>query len=324
MREGAYPPEPAPESLLAFIYRLASCGPLIAPRQPAADAQDERPTIVPALPSDASTDTPVLSTSSQCPEPPCMPKRGGEPASLDDLIRGECACTLRPAALFVAWNGVIVLTYTGFPPPLVRLKRALNESATLGLPKENFGSKWPKTTLAATNDPLDPLSLDEFKALKALCNQHTAKIFEHSVRSTSVRATCLTVTKYNRRGLEAEGRIETRAVPLAAPIPEPEVPGFEEGPSSEERARVTSVLSEWDDEAAYLPRVVAEGARISTYREASPSGTTLVAFLDEGEAESAALAASLSAFRLAVNERFPGRFAWLRQESLHVTVRALS
>ena len=181
-------------------------------------------------------------------------------------------------------------------------------------------SQWPKTTLGATNDGIAPLSLTELLDLKKLCNQHTARLFELSVRATSVRVHSLTISSYTRRGLEADGRTESRGVPLEAPA-SADVEGFEEGPSAEERTRVASVLSEWDDEPAYLLRVVADGSRISTYREASSSGTSLVAFLRDA---APSLSTAFATFRSAVDVRFPGRFAWLADESLHVTVRALA
>ena len=64
----------------------------------------------------------------------------------------DCApATLIPETFFVAWNGVLTLVYEGFPPGLAGAKAALAEQG-LPLKKENFGSKWPKTTLGAVKD----------------------------------------------------------------------------------------------------------------------------------------------------------------------------
>ena len=95
-----------------------------------------------------------------------------------------------------------------------------------------------------------------------------------------------------------------------------------DAPSVAETSRVDRVLSEWDDVAEYLPRVNAPGSRISSYREASPAGATLVSFLRLSE-EPGELARLLTAFRQAVETLLPGRYAWLSDESLHCTVRAL-
>ena len=92
-------------------------------------------------------------------------------------------------------------------------------------------------------------------------------------------------------------------------------------PSEEELERVRGVLSEWDDVETYLPKVNAPGSRIGSYREASPSGSTLVAFLN---APPPPLLEALRAFRAAVDAALPaGRYAWLDEASLHCTVRAI-
>ncbi len=55
----------------------------------------------------------------------------------------------------------------GFPPALVRLKQELDKRHG-SLPKENPGSKWPKTSLGAVRDKcrLNPQQLD---ALLRIC-----------------------------------------------------------------------------------------------------------------------------------------------------------
>jgi len=66
------------------------------------------------------------------------------------------------------------------------------------------------------------------------------------------------------------------------------------------------------------------GSRISSYRHASPAGATLVTFLaTSGGDQWASVLRQLRAFRESVDGAFPGRFAWLAEESLHCTLRAL-
>jgi len=66
------------------------------------------------------------------------------------------------------------------------------------------------------------------------------------------------------------------------------------------------------------------GSRISSYRHASPAGATLVTFLaTSGGDQWASILRQLRAFRESVDGAFPGRFAWLAEESLHCTLRAL-
>ena len=251
---------------------------------------------------------------------------GFDASRVRTLIRGIVpTCRLIPSSYFIAWNGVIVLVYAGFPPPIASLKASLNDPSN-GFPfrKEGFGSKWPKTTLGALRDDATPLTLEELARLRALCVEHASGLFDLRVPLTS-----LSLVKYKARGLEAGPERKCSVIPLTAStravgsssssITSP--PLHNDQPSEEEASRVSSVLSEWSDLDEYLPKVNAAGSRMSTYREASPSGSTLVSFLELRPASE--LAKRLNAFRLAVEALLPARYAWLSDESLHCTVRAL-
>ena len=216
------------------------------------------------------------------------------------LVRGD-RCVLRPQTYFVAWNGVLALVYEGFPPVLAGIKARLNEED--GLPPENFGSRWPKTTLAALHDDAPPLSLAELTSLRALCEEYASKL------SLRVPVSSLSSVSYDQRGLESVR--ERSDVALGSDVDDSE-------PSDAEQARVRGVLDEWSDLEAYLPRVNAPGSRIGSYREASPQGSTLVAFIGASE-----LRELVAQFRSAVDALLPGRYAWLDDASLHCTVRAL-
>ena len=221
------------------------------------------------------------------------------------------ACLLRPSSFFAAWAGVLCLAFTGWPPSLASLKAALN--AAPGLRPEAAGSRWPKATLAATADGAPPLTLAELRALRALCESHGGAL-RALCEAAPVAVDALSLVRYEQRGLEARGAPAARALPLAQP---PDAAR----PSAAEAARVEATLGEWEGERleAYLEGANRLGARIGSYREGSPRGATLVAFLDaEG-----ALAAALDAFQGEVDARFPGRFEWLDRGSLHATVRGL-
>ena len=217
----------------------------------------------------------------------------------EQLVRGD-RCVLRPQTYFVAWNGVLALVYDGFPPVLAGIKARLNEED--GLPPENFGSRWPKTTLAALHDDAPPLSLPELTSLRALCEEHALQL------SLRVPVSSLSVVSYDQRGLESVR--ERSDVALGSAVDDSE-------PSDAERERVRGVLDEWSDLEAYLPRVNAPGSRISSYRESSPQGSTLVAFIGASE-----LRELVAQFRSAVDALLPGRYVWLAPASLHVTLRA--
>ena len=220
--------------------------------------------------------------------------------SFEALVRGD-RCVLRPQTYFVAWNGVLALVYDGFPPVLAGIKARLNEEDAL--PPENFGSRWPKTTLAALQDDAPPLSLAELTSLRALCEEYALKL------SLRVPVERLSFVSYDQRGLESVR--ERSDVALGSDVDDSE-------PSDAEQARVRGVLDEWSDLEAYLPRVNQPGSRISSYREASPQGSTLVAFIGASE-----LREVVAQFRAAVDALLPGRYAWLDDASLHCTVRAL-
>ena len=216
------------------------------------------------------------------------------------LVQGD-SCVLRPRTYFVAWNGVLTLVYDGFPPVLAGIKARLNEEDDL--PPENFGSRWPKTTLAALQDDAPPLSLAELTRLRALCEEYASQL------SLRVPVSSLSFVSYDQRGLESGS---TRSdVALGSAVDDSE-------PSDAEQARVRGVLDEWSDLETYLPRVNAPGSRISSYRESSPAGQTLVAFVGTTELQDL-----VAQFRSAVDALLPGRYAWLDDASLHCTVRAL-
>ena len=216
------------------------------------------------------------------------------------LVRGD-GCVLRPQTYFVAWNGVLALVYAGFPPVLAGIKARLNEEGALA--PENFGSRWPKTTLAALHDDAPPLSLAELTSLRALCEEHASKL------SLRVPVSSLSFVSYDQRGLESG--VTRSDVALGSAVDDAE-------PSDADQARVRGVLDEWSDLEAYLPRVNAPGSRIGSYRESSPQGSTLVAFIGASE-----LRELVAQFRPAVDALLPGRYAWLDDASLHCTVRAL-
>ena len=214
------------------------------------------------------------------------------------------ACALEASGFFLAWQGVLVLTFTGWPPPLARLKQELNESQ--GLQAEGAGSRWPKCTLAATRDGAPPLTLAQLSDLRALCFEHSAALRCLAAGARSLPVSALGLCTYQWRCLEAAGAPQVQAMPLAEPVdPSP--------PTEAEAARVAATLGEWEGDllAQYLDGANRAGSRLSSYREASPPGATLVAFLG-----GAWLRGALEGFAGAVEALLPGRFAFLQPSSL--------
>ena len=246
------------------------------------------------------------------------------------------ACYLRPhptCCIFVSWNGCIVLVFDGFPPPLVQAKtRIENNSARLHLKEENFGSKWPKTTLGAVLDGADELSPEQFKTLKNICHKYSKKIIgdqpvslDNGPASHGIKIATLSLVEYRQRGLE--GLCEQIDVSLddfttnnyshSDDVKEDSITST---PSEEEKSRVNSVISEWNNEEAYLPKVNAPGSRINSYRQVC-NGCSCVAFIHSTLPKH--IRSLLSEFRDAVDQAFPGRYGWLDETSLHCTLRSL-
>ena len=222
-------------------------------------------------------------------------------------------CVLYPHstnALFVAWNGVLVLVYNGFPPAMTHAKQVIARSVP-HLKRENFGSQWPKTTLAAVQDDADPLLLDDLQRLKRICMDYSSRIA--SEMSHPIPIQTLSAVHYSCRSLEKlDSRVDialgnAKAVDIA---------------TQEEKAVVDSVVGEWNSNnlTAYLAKVNAPGSRISSYREESHAGATCVAFLHPLPGQ---IRNHIASFREAVEEQFPGRYAWLQEESWHCTLRSL-
>jgi hypothetical protein len=224
------------------------------------------------------------------------------------------ACYLRlhpDCPLFVARNGVIVMAYDGFPPSLIQVKEKLEESLEEStyhpnpnpnpnpnpkLKKENFGSKWPKTTLAAVFDNASELTCEELIRLKQLCYYYGQQFHTNNNNSSNnnnnnksdnnndndiIRINKLSFVNYECRSLEKlNSRIDISL----------KNNGFDfTNPSNKEREIVNSVINEWsssDDSSnsnnnnnnnnsnnevgiaeEYLSKVNQPGSRMNTYRQ---------------------------------------------------------
>ena len=174
------------------------------------------------------------------------------------------ACYLRPhpkCSLFVTWNGCIVFVYDGFPPPLVQAKTRIenNNNAALHLKEENFGSKWPKTTLGAVLDGADELSPEQFKALKNICHKYSKQIIrdelvslDNGPASHGIKISTLSLVEYRQRGLESlceqiDVSLDDSTTNYSHPDDDKE-DIIHSTPSEEENCRLNGVISEWNDE----------------------------------------------------------------------------
>lgn len=236
--------------------------------------------------------------------------------SLEGIIRSTPACELQPLSFFVSWSGVLTLAYSGFPPALAALKASIS-SCFQSLPRENPGSKWPKTSLGCLKEGRR-LSEEQLELLKRICSEANENLADF-VQSTPppVCVQQLSVVVYESRSLEC--RISQHNVNLA--------PQHDPSPASEQEQRhVASVLAEAED-PNYWFHASKDGNREKHYR--GPAlGVTLVHDLcldnsTEHQSASDILHGAITAFRDLVDQQLPDMYTWFADSSLHITLRSI-
>ncbi|KAL0029394.1 hypothetical protein WJX77_004302 [Trebouxia sp. C0004] len=212
----------------------------------------------------------------------------------------------------------IGLHYRGFSPALAGLKQELN-SKNPELPRENPGSKWPKTSFGALKDN-QRLTPEHLSVLLKLC-----RIFNESLQTEAKKLLVdhLLIVIYKCRSLEKY--LELLKVPLSS-----EDQLDDSMPSQQEQDNVQAVLQE-ADHPSYWVSASRDGNRESHYR--GPAlGCTLVASLGGQTTftnktldhnKGTQLTEVINQFRQQVDQSLPGMYAWFDDGSLHVTIRAL-
>ncbi|KAL6073318.1 DUF4743 domain-containing protein [Balamuthia mandrillaris] len=256
---------------------------------------------------------------------------------LEELLRSTSSGTFLPYRFFIAWNGVPVLVYRGYPRPFVHLKQQVT-AAFSELRKESPGSLVPKTTLGAISQTAPPLSLAQLQQLKQICalfeerfslsqqeSEEENKEERKQLRKCKVKAKKLSIVTYCNRSLEKVMSCQTISLK--------EEERGEEGEEDKEAKvddNVVEMIKEWNEEEVYLQRVNCCNEeskhfpnREEHYRE-SKMGVTLVCYLQHQQTESKGLLAVIREFRKAVDDVFgKGFFVWFEEDALHVTLRGL-
>lgn len=192
----------------------------------------------------------------------------------------------------------------GFPAALLDLKARLTANVQ-GLPSEQPGSLWPKTSLGCLHDR-QRLTPDQLRVLLDLCAKHSADLA--SAASLRVRDAQLVV--HQCRSLERT--LSVQSVPLR-----PAREGEGALPPREQEERVASILAE-SGAPDYWFAASRDGNRRAHYADAH-LGVTLVHFLVGPEE----LLAAVRRFRRAVDAALPGTYHWFDDAALHVTIRAV-
>jgi hypothetical protein len=225
--------------------------------------------------------------------------------------------SLTPKSFFISWNGVLVLLFDGFPPALEQFKLQLNNECDLsGYKAENFGSQWAKVTLAFVNDSsgVKPLSLDEFRKLKQICLEGSSCFAKEDCK---IPVRNVSLVEYKWRSLEQVKQRQEFELSLSSSVGDGI--GHDEEVSAGQEAKTGSVFAEWNDEEVYLPNVNVVGA---PYRESlAIHGLTCVSFLDVRSVP--CIWQAICMLRDKIDAEFRGRYEWMRDDSLHCTIRAM-
>ena len=216
-----------------------------------------------------------------------------------DLTAGR----LYPYQFFIAWHGVITITFRCFPDSLLTLKDRLNQSKFNFAP-ENDGSRWPKITLAALS-PTKRLGKEELSLLNNCCMQFSERV--SSLAPLVARQ--LSIVHYAQQSLEKctdqrqlslkdESDFSQALPPLQAEV----------------EKLFASKVGGGDDQREQ--KILAVGRNASHYRMLT-DGVSLVFAAPHVYQDTIAL------LQQDVSKILPNHYEWFKPESRHLTVRAL-
>lgn len=225
---------------------------------------------------------------------------------LDAIVRRETLTVMRPHAFFVAWSGVLVLSFEGFSATLLRIKANIDK-ALPHLPPENPGSRWPKITLAALNDDRT-LTADEVCALADVCKQWDKRLQNEA---EALRVDELMALVFGNRSTAV--RLFTHRIPL---LGQPGASHDDSPPATHRKHVQTIVAPLHDDVDTYVPDVQRAGHRASHYRTPWREATLMV---DASRSDMS----YIRGFKAAVEACLPGYYEWFPASSRHITVRRL-
>lgn len=248
---------------------------------------------------------------------------------LAKAVRNTPPCYLQPYHFFVSWQGVLTLAYGGFPPALETLKGCLQQLHP-GLPNENPGARWPKTSLGCLKEKTR-LDQEQLQRLIDVCKRCTRALAAEPGLQQGVLIDSASVVLFECRSLER--CVARQHIPMhgSAPPDQPGDRGVDKAdtvdgrqPSAEQADYVRKVVAEWDA-PDYWFDASKDGNREMHYR-GNAMGATLVHWVQPpglGGAAVQALLSAVQAFRREVDATLPGMYAWFDDASLHVTLRNL-
>ena len=234
---------------------------------------------------------------------------------LDDIVPKTNCVKISSFKIIVAWNGVITLAFKAWPKPLMDIKQRINDLPEFRDTQENFGTKWPKITLAALNDDVPPLTLDQLRNLTAICQEFDAKLqqIDH------ITLTNCSVVLFSSRSLEHVLCRVDYAFKTSQDLQSNEQQAYDE----ESYKILQNVVEETQHLEEYLDKVNAPGHRWQKHYNTKHTESTLVCFLNTDDKAIYRLLDLLESFRKRVDELLPDYYHWMPQKSLHLSIRAL-
>lgn len=254
------------------------------------------------------------------------------------LLGQTRCCALTPSSFFVAWHGVLTLSFSGFTTALAALKTELAAlEVPWALPVEQSGSKWPKLTLACLKEGRT-LTIDQLRKLEQITSS-----FRETVRTDPWRMAVreLSYVKFACRSLERvllrtdvplKDSLVGRAAAAAAAagmagvlsrgLPQ-DVPPFEASKVENVLAELTAAEGSVE---TYLVHVNKAGGRENHYKNPH-SESSLVVFAAPARAPQAAMSRAplfLEQFRQQVDAALPDYYEWFPWNSLHCTIRTMA
>uniref|UniRef100_A0A7S3VGY1 Uncharacterized protein n=1 Tax=Dunaliella tertiolecta TaxID=3047 RepID=A0A7S3VGY1_DUNTE len=256
---------------------------------------------------------------------------------IQQYIKAAHPSFLRPLQFFPAWQGVLTLAFSGFPPSFKKLKEEINENLAAAIPKESPGSMWPKMTLGALKDHVR-LTPEMLGRISKICSEVSSDFDLSDPASTSqaLLVDTLDIAFYCCRSLERQVFSHSIQLQGAGSVDGSVVQNRlvdESPPSKEERDRVQGIVNE-----VHLPDywffVSKDGNRETHYR-GNALGVSLVHHFQHSKVAPAArqenrcstsvhpLLPIIEKLRSRIDEEYPGLYAWMKDSSLHCTFRAL-
>ena len=242
---------------------------------------------------------------------------------LNNIVPLTYPVEIRPHRFIVAWHGVLTLCFEAWPKPLVNIKRRISNLPEFCATPENFGTRWPKLTLAALNDDAPPLTMDQLRRLTDLC-----KVFDDELQKLFIPLSHCSIVMFGSRSLtHCLCRVDYEFMKKDS-----ETDGKQEY-DEESYKIVQNVVQETEQLDTYLAKANANGHRWGQHYNTVWTETTLACFLtnngngeqgdDTTSSSTSRLLELITSFQARVDALLPGCYTWMPQQSLHLSLRAL-